>query len=428
MYKTIKPRVGIIGAGAAGLVTAWLLEHDYEVMVFEKDTRLGGHIYTKSITVANKETLVECGTEFFADSMSAQFNRLLQILQVPVKKYALTYTFYNTKTNISLQIPPLHDGHLVWQSLHPHAVFDFVQLKHFIDQGQQIINNQDKEITVQEFAETIALSSQFKEDFLYPFFAASWGVTPSDLKTFAAYEILQWASLGKADSFDAPHWNSINGGMSTYIDALVKQLSSTNIYTSTSIEKIEVDDGGYLLHTSTGQPLRVDHVVLATNAFQAAHLLVDITHAQDLCIALSSIEYFKTTIAIHGDTKFMPDDIKLWSIANIRYDGTHSALTICQPSMKEIPVFRSWITHNLGFPNNGIPQPLYFLEHFYHPKVNKEYFNAQKNIAALQGHNNIWIAGFYTTEIDSHNSAILSAIKIATVLASHSERLKKLLL
>ena len=38
-------KIGIIG-GAAGLLAAWLLEDDYEVTLFERDDRLGGHAHT----------------------------------------------------------------------------------------------------------------------------------------------------------------------------------------------------------------------------------------------------------------------------------------------------------------------------------------------------------------------------------------------
>ncbi|MBC7811868.1 MAG: FAD-dependent oxidoreductase [Burkholderiales bacterium] len=40
-------RIGVIGAGAAGLSTAWLLDKDrYEVTLFEAKDRLGGHADT----------------------------------------------------------------------------------------------------------------------------------------------------------------------------------------------------------------------------------------------------------------------------------------------------------------------------------------------------------------------------------------------
>ena len=39
-------RIGIIGAGAAGLTASWLLSENHDVTLYEKQDRLGGHAHT----------------------------------------------------------------------------------------------------------------------------------------------------------------------------------------------------------------------------------------------------------------------------------------------------------------------------------------------------------------------------------------------
>lgn len=46
-------KIGIIGGGAAGLVSAWLLEEHFEVILFEKLDRLGGHARTEYINMTS---------------------------------------------------------------------------------------------------------------------------------------------------------------------------------------------------------------------------------------------------------------------------------------------------------------------------------------------------------------------------------------
>ena len=95
--------------------------------------------------------------------------------------------------------------------------------------------------------------------------------------------------------------------------------------------------------------------------------------------------------------------------------------------MQQVPLFRSWITYNVWTEASKIlPDPLYALRTYHHPKVTPAYFATQKKIAQLQGKNNLWIAGFYTHDTDSHNSAIVSAIHIAKKLAPNSARLIQL--
>ncbi len=419
-------KIGIIGAGASGLASAWLLDENHDVTLFEKEDRLGGHVCTIPVTVKGKTVPVEAGVEFFSDMMFPQFNALLRALNVPIKKYPLTYTFYHTHSPYKIMLPPIQNGILSWKSLKPHAIFDLTQLNHLINAGKNILATQDIEITLGDFADTLMLTHEFKEHFFYPFFAASWGVSPEAMKNFAAYDIIKWALLNEPAHIAAAQWNEIDGGMSTYINALVSQLTQTTIMKSAEIKDIAYENDVYSIKAN-GHKYYFDHIIIATNAMIARELLKNIAHADSFKKALSHIKYFYTTVAIHGDRRFMPANESDWSIVNIRYDGINSALTICKPLMKELGVFRSWITFAIGVPpENPMPDPLYDLQHFYHPKITYGYFTAQKELAALQGKNNLWIAGFYTHDADSHNNAITSAISIAKKLAPDSQRLAHL--
>jgi uncharacterized protein len=90
--------------------------------------------------------------------------------------------------------------------------------------------------------------------------------------------------------------------------------------------------------------------------------------------------------------------------------------------MDNRPIFKSWVTYE-----KELPQPLYALRTYWHAKINAAYFEAQKGITQLQGANHLWFAGVYTHDVDSHESAVLSAIKVAQRLAPQSARLKKLM-
>src|SRR5262249_34120371 len=153
MNGTNRARVGIIGAGASGLVSAWLLEHNYDVTLFEKEDRLGGHAYTIPVSINNQTIPIEAGAEFFSDSMFGQLNRLLHILNVPTRSYPLTYTFYNLKNDRSLLMPPIHDGAIWWRSFTPRDIFTLIQLHHFVHSGKKIVDMHDTTITMKDYAD-----------------------------------------------------------------------------------------------------------------------------------------------------------------------------------------------------------------------------------------------------------------------------------
>ena len=54
-------KIGIIGAGVAGLTAAYLLSEKYNITLIERNKRLGGHTNTISVKENGKEIGVDTG-------------------------------------------------------------------------------------------------------------------------------------------------------------------------------------------------------------------------------------------------------------------------------------------------------------------------------------------------------------------------------
>lgn len=423
-----KARVAIIGGGAAGLTSTWLLEQDYEVTLFEQQNRLGGHANTIQVEADGKTFPIDAGFEFFSDAMFPHFKNLLKILNVTTRKYSLTYTFFTADGEEVITLPPVHDGGIEWESFLPGDLFDLIQFGRFVDAGKKLVASEDISLTFEQFVEDYAcLTGSFKKDFLYPFIAGAWGDTIEQTKKFVAYDILKYCVKNNPGSVVAMKWNEVVGGTSAYIQALAGQVTRAQIKLSSQIQSITYANGVYTITEEGGAISEFDHLVLATNALQARDLLKDIPETLDIRSILGQVEYFYTTIAVHGDPTFMPEDQDDWSVINIKYDGSESSMTVHKPWRSSIPIFRSWITQDVNKPGFTLPQPLYHVVNYYHPRVNRNYFEAQKAVEAIQGNRQLWFAGVYTYDVDSHESAILSAARLAQKLAPNSSRLKQLL-
>jgi hypothetical protein len=74
-----------------------------------------------------------------------------------------------------------------------------------------------------------------------------------------------------------------------------------------------------------------------------------------------------------------------------------------------------------------LPDPLYTLETCVHPTPNRRYFETQTYLETVQGHNQLWLAGMHTQDVDVHKSAIRSAVHVAQRLAPDAPRLRQLL-
>lgn len=414
-------KVGIIGGGAAGLTTAWLLDQEGEVILFEQQNRLGGHAHTVIVVQDGATIPIEIGFEFFNAWLFPKFNHLLKILKVPVASFPLTYCFYTHENMLTLS--SLYPSKMFKQLLHPSILLTLSQFNYVLQRGRKFIKSADYKVSIEQFVDSLFLTEAFKNNFLYPFLTAGWGCRINEFKLFSAYDVLSWITQ-KAVTIKPQEWYEIVGGISVYIDALVAQLENTVIRQDSGIEAVLYEQNKYIIIEKNGRKTDVDHLIIATNPQQAAEFLKNVTAAQDVYKKLLYFESFPATVAVHGDRRFMPKKMSDWSVANVRYDGVQSALTVYKPwkSQGGTPIFRSWLPND----ENMLPDPLYALEHFNHQKVMPCYFEAQHYLKSVQGTNNLWLAGCYMDNLDSHESAIASALPIAEKLASHSKRLMHL--
>lgn len=415
--------MAVIGSGGAGLSTSWLLEQDHQVTLFEKQERLGGHADTVQVELDGQTFGIDGGFEFLSSEMFPQFTRLLRLLNVPLYRYPMSATVYTTGHSRITTLPPLRNGKILWAGLSPKKLTELLQLRQVLTKAKGLMDAKDTTITIEQFVESLCLTQRFKDEFLYPFLLAGWCVEPNEFRGFMAYNVLRYAYMHQPAGLAPFYWLDIVGGTQTYVQKLAKSLTRTDIRLSTEIISINWRGNEYQLVDSRGNAWTFDEVVFATNAYEASQILRDLGGAEPIRVQLDKIEYFKTLIAIHGDERLMPADKKNWSVVNIRYDGRYSSNSIWKYwRMDNRPIFKSWVTYE-----KELPQPLYALQTYWHAKINAAYFEAHKGIAQFQGANHLWFAGVYTHDVDSHESAVVSSIKVAQRLAPHSARLKKMM-
>ncbi len=417
-------RIAIVGAGGAGLTTAWLLEEAHAVTVFEKEARWGGHADTYQVEVDGQRAALDGGFEFVSAEMFPTFLRLLRHLRVPLLRYPMSVTFYAAGRRTTTVLPPQRQGKVRWASFTPGGLLTLLQFRHVLRRVRSVMEARDTQTTLAQFVEGLYLTRSFKEAFFYPFLSAGWGVEPGAFRDFIAYNALRYAYLHQPAGLRPFYWWDIVGGAQTYIQALMGELTHTTLRPAGEIVRLNrTPAGDYAVTDHQGNAWTFDHVVLATDALTAGRLLAGVEEAAPVQAALARQTYFPTHIAIHGDTRLMPPDRRDWSVVNIHYDGRHAATTVWKTwRAPHRPVFKSWVTFA-----TTLPAPLYAQATYWHPAINAAHFASQKVVQAHQGRHNLWLAGMYTHDVDCHESAILSAVNVAQRLAPNGTRLRQLM-
>ncbi|HEY1338680.1 MAG TPA: FAD-dependent oxidoreductase [Bryobacteraceae bacterium] len=414
-------RIGVIGAGAAGLTTAWLLRDDHQVTLIEKQKRLGGHAHTIEVQQDGVTARAESGFEFFIEEVCPRFGRLLRALDAPLRRYPMTFSLYREDSGTIHLMPPKHGNGYHWPAFAPRSLAYMLQFEWFSRQAARLVEERDLRVSIGDFVQRVPLSRAFREDFLFPFMMGGWCIPPTDFQRMSAYDVLKFLVLHRPEGVAPREFSEIDGGTAAYVATLRGALGGARVLSGVEIRCIRRSGAAYVVADASGQCMEFDHLVFATNAPEASRMLTCVDEAAAQRAVLNSFRYFSTSIAIHGDRRVMPPNPSHWSVFNVRSSKQHSLTTVWRQQRTRLPLFKSWVAE--GGP---LPEPLYQLTRYEHPFVDAEHFRTQRSLAELQGRSNLWFAGAHTHDIDSHESAIESAVRVARLLAPKSRNLTRL--
>ena len=196
-------RIGIIGGGAAGLTTAWLLDGQHEVTLFEKQSRLGGHAHTIQVPQEGTTIGIDAGFEFFSTAMFPQFIRLLESLGVALHPFPMTITLYaSDHPQVSL-LPPVRNGRMLWSAVAPRPLADMLQFQQVIRRGVALMQSQDASLTLKQYFDSLPFSPAFKSSFLYPLLLGGWCVEKDEFEGFSAYNVMSYYVLNRPSGISA---------------------------------------------------------------------------------------------------------------------------------------------------------------------------------------------------------------------------------
>src|SRR6478609_6523077 len=98
--------LAIIGTGIAGLGCAHFLHRHFQVTLFERDTRFGGHAHTVTVDEAARPSgparkmPIDTGFMVFNHETYPLLTRLFGQLQVPVKKTDMSFSMRHEDTGL----------------------------------------------------------------------------------------------------------------------------------------------------------------------------------------------------------------------------------------------------------------------------------------------------------------------------------------
>jgi predicted NAD/FAD-binding protein len=398
-----RKRVAVIGAGAAGMVCAWGLAQRFVVTLYEASNSLGGTVRTIQVSHGGRDIPVETGFAQFVPAAFPRLTKLLELLAVDMRSSGASLTVVRTGARPFVW-PPRRPSHM----LEPKLLAEFVKT---LRRAKPLIEARDWAPTLDHWATAAGLSTRFVDEVLRPFAGVSRALVPSVAAELAAYPLL--AYLMMPGSLRPPSWRVIDGGAQRYIDALASRLGDVEVRTSTPVRALVPDERGGLQVVDGSGSAPFDIVVVATSAHAARELLAEHPDTRARAHALARLSFYPVVDVVHSDPRLMPERRADWSLANIGRLGDSLAYTSwAGHDFGRAPIFRGWTT---GSPDEI--RDVHDVHRWMHTMMTPTVGDVQRLIADEQGRGGVWLAGLYTVDIDSHESALRSASTVIEALA-----------
>ena len=96
----MREKIAIIGSGISGLSAAFILSKKYDVYLYEKNKRLGGHTRTLYVNEVSRKIPIDTGFIVFNEKNYPDLTNFFKKLSIECRNSNMSFAISNDKPNI----------------------------------------------------------------------------------------------------------------------------------------------------------------------------------------------------------------------------------------------------------------------------------------------------------------------------------------
>ncbi len=392
--------IAVIGAGAAGLTAAHVLQRRHRVTLFERDPRPGGHVRTVTIPSGpDAGTPVDTGFIVFNDGNYPLFNRLLDQLDVEARYSDMSFSYHSEESGLQYAGTGLDGLFAQRRNVLRPGYWKLVRgILRFCDEARRrLVAGEIGDCTLNEFLHSSGFDGAVADDYVLPLAAAIWSAPRDDIRSFPAESLLRFFdNHGLLRIRERPQWKTIVGGSKTYVRKLVDGFEG-EIETGHEVRGVRRADDGVQLRQADGTVRRMDRVVIAAHADEALALLED--PRPDEAEMLGAWHYNASDARLHTDATLMPPNRRAWASWNYRRSVSSGDKTpvVVTYHMNRLQGLRTETEYFVSLNAEPAPDETRTIAEipYTHPCFTRAALATQKRIAELNGTDNTYYCGSY---------------------------------
>jgi predicted NAD/FAD-binding protein len=421
-------KLAIIGTGISGMACAHFLQHDYDIVLFEKNNYIGGHTHTFSVNEDGTEIPVDTGFMVFNPLNYPNLIKLFDELKVPVKKTEMSFSVQHLPTGLEYAGSGLNGLFAQRKNL-----FSLRHIKMLMQIGrfnrlcvEDMKNDRYRSLTVSGYVKMRGFGVDMLLRYLLPMTSALWSTPTNVTMQFPALSLVRFFHNHGFLGLNTQHeWYTIHGGSCEYRKRLIAPFLD-RIKTADGVKKVRRTSGRIRITTHSGEERDFDKVIFACHADQAL-MIFENPYIEERKL-LSKFTYQKNTATLHSDTSVMPKNKNVWSSWNYRIEGKENGLrTSCIYNMNKLQQVSEKENYfvSINDPGNIHPKKIHQIIPYEHPIFTLESMAAQKQLPDLNETGPVYFCGSYF-RYGFHEDAFTSSVDLCKkILGNDHERMKK---
>ncbi|MFY2762508.1 NAD(P)/FAD-dependent oxidoreductase [Arenimonas sp. MALMAid1274] len=410
-------RIAVVGSGIAGLGAAWLLSRQHEVVLFEREARLGGHTHTHRVQQAGREYSVDSGFIVFNADNYPLLTELLQGLDVPSQATTMSFSVQDARSGLEYNATDLDSLFCQRRNLVSPRFWGMVRdILRFYREAPALLALADDGPSLGDYLGENRYGRMFIEDHLVPMASALWSSPVNGVMGFPAKYLARFMdNHHMLQVQDRPAWRVVTGGSSSYVRALQKTWAAS-VRLSCPVRAVRRDAGGVSVRTDIGEE-RFDQVVLACHSDQALALLADPSDAERE--VLGAIPYQANETVLHTDRRLLPRNRKAWAAWSAYVPaqaGAPCTVSYCMNLLQGLQSPEPFVV-TLNRSKDIDPAKVLARMQYHHPVYTHASVAAQKRRHEVSGVNNTWYAGAYWG-FGFHEDGLRSGVDVARALGA----------
>ena len=221
----MKEKIAIIGSGISGLSAAYLLSKKYDVYLFEKKNRLGGHTRTINVNESSRNIPIDTGFIVFNEKNYPDLTKFFQLLKIEYTDSDMSFAVSNKVPNIEYSgktfLTLFANINNLFSLKFYKMIFEIKRLYTICNKLE--INDKNSKLTLDNFLIENKFSDYLKKYHILPMISSIWSSNIEDVKKFPLITFINFFKNHALFNYkNRPQWKFISGGSNQYIKKLIK--------------------------------------------------------------------------------------------------------------------------------------------------------------------------------------------------------------